>query len=138
MAIVEEVCGNIATDDPAPACPVCHKAGQKVKQITVRSLLKGENLSSLIDTDYFICLSGECPTSYYTGVGTHFTKDDIIVPIWYKEESPVPVCYCKGVTDEVVLDHVVNKRCCTNLDEIKKHTGANTGKECLTQNPTGR
>jgi hypothetical protein len=28
-------------------------------------------------------------------------------------------------------------RCCDSLKDIQKHTGANTGKECLTQNPGG-
>ncbi|MDA8235132.1 MAG: (2Fe-2S)-binding protein [Clostridia bacterium] len=138
MAIVEDVCGNIEPEFHSTTCPVCHEPGQKVKDVTLRSLLKEDKLNKLLKTDYFLCLSQECPTSYYTKDGTHFTKEDLTVPIWYKEESPVPICYCKGVTDEVILEHVVNKKCCTNLAEIKAHTGANTGKECLTKNPTGR
>jgi len=138
MAMLKEVCGKTAPDDHSPDCPVCHRPGQKVKDITIRSLVKEENLNRLVDAEYFLCLSGDCPAAYYTGAGTHFTKDDLTVPIWYKEKSPVPVCYCKGVTDEVILDHVVNRRCCTSLAEIKAHTGANNGGACLTKNPTGR
>ncbi len=138
MAIVEGVCGKTEPDADSPICPVCQEPGQKVKEVTVRSLLKKEKRNGLAGTEYFLCLSRQCPTSYYTKEGTHFTKYDLTVPIWYKEESPVPICYCKGVTDEVILDHVINRGCCTTLDEIKAHTGANTGKECLTKNPAGR
>lgn len=138
MDIAEGICDTIAPNANSSTCPVCHRPGQKVNNVTVRSLLREDKLNYLTETEYFLCLSRECPASYYTKESTHFTKNDITVPIWYKEESPVPICYCKGVTDEVIWDHVVNKRCCATLDEIKAHTGANTGKECLTKNPAGR
>jgi hypothetical protein len=121
-----------------PLCPACNQAGQKVNWRTVRSLLKEEINWLVSEEDYFICLSRECTTSYYTKEGVSFKKDDLTVPIWFKEEYPVPICYCKNVTDEEILDHVVNKQCCTNIEEIQAHTGANTGKECATKNPTGR
>lgn len=121
-----------------PLCPACNQPGQKMNWRTVRSLLKQEINRLVSEEDYFICLSQECTTSYYTKEGISFNKDDLTVPIWFKEESPVPICYCKNVTDEEILDHVVNKQCCTNIEEIQAHTGANTGKECATKNPTGR
>lgn len=138
MSIAEGVCGKTEPDTHSTFCPVCQEPGQKVKDITVRSLLKEDQQNRLMATEYFLCLSRECPTSYYTEEGTYFTKHDLKVPIWYKEESPVPICYCKEVTDEVILDHIVNRRCCNTLEEIKAHTGANTGRECLTKNPAGR
>ncbi len=138
MAETVVVCGENLIKAKVPLCPVCQKPGQKVNQRTVRSLLKQEINRLITEEDYFICLSRECPTSYYTKEGISFNKDDLTVPIWFKEESPVPICYCKNVTDEEILDHVVNKQCCTNIGEIQAHTGANTGKECATKNPTGR
>ena len=51
--------------------------------------------------------------------------------------SPVPICYCANVTDEEILYHVAVAKCCSSLDDIKKHTGANSGRECLTKNPAG-
>jgi len=138
MAEMVVVCGNEPIEAKVALCPVCQRPGQKVNQRTVRSLLKQAVNGFIADADYFICLSRECPTSYYAKEGTSFNKEDLTVPIWFKEESPSPICYCKDVTDEEILDHIVNKQCCTNIEEIQAHTGANTGKECATKNPTGR
>lgn len=112
------ICGKDPINAKVPLCPVCQKPGQKVNQRTVRSLLKQETVNLFKDEKYIICLSKECSTSYYTEGQTFFKKDDLSVPIWFKEESPVPICYCKNVTDEEILDHVVNKQCCTNIEEI--------------------
>lgn len=52
-------------------------------------------------------------------------------------EKEVTVCYCANVTEEEILRHVAVEQCCSTLDEIKRHTGANTGCKCLTENPAG-
>ena len=41
-------------------------------------------------------------------------------------------------TDTEILDHVAERQCCSNIEDIQAHTGANTGKDCLTKNPTGK
>lgn len=132
--------GELTMKEPvkALACPVCQKPGQKVNIKTVRSLLKEEIAKHLSKAEYFICLTHDCSVSYYTKTGANFRKDDLTVPIWFKEASPVPICYCKDVTDTEILDHVVKHQCCANIEDIQVHTGANTGKECLTKNPTGK
>lgn len=132
--------GELTTKElvKAPACPVCQKPGQKVNIKTVHSLLKKERAKHLPEAEYFICLTPDCAVSYYTEPGIFFSKTDLKVPIWFKEESPVPICYCKDVTDQDILDHVINRQCCKNIEDIQVHTGANTGKECLTKNPTGK
>lgn len=50
--------------------------------------------------------------------------------------SPI-VCYCKNVTEAEIIEHVANRRCCSTIEDIQKHTGANTGAECHTKNPAG-
>lgn len=134
------LCGQLTVKESAktPVCPVCHQPGQKVNIKTVRSLLKEEIGKHLQEAEYFICLTPDCSVSYYTKTGANFQKDDLTVPIWFKEASPVPICYCTNVTDAEILDHVVRRQCCSNLEDIQVHTGANTGKECLTKNPTGK
>ena len=47
------------------------------------------------------------------------------------------VCYCLKVTEEEIIDHVANKQCCNSIEDIQKHTGANTGNQCLIMNPKG-
>ena len=47
------------------------------------------------------------------------------------------VCYCKNVTEEDIIDHVANWRCCSSIEDIQRHTGANTGDRCAVMNPSG-
>lgn len=136
MTIIKDVCGTIDIDDINSRCPICQNPGQKVNKITVQSLIKEENID-LANTDYFICLSKDCSVSYFSSDGNYFSKDYLKVPIWFKEKSPVTICYCKEVTDEVILEHI-KRGCCSTITEIKNHTGAQTGRDCLTKNPTGR
>lgn len=138
MANAVDIGGKIALHKKVPACPVCQESGQKVNNITVRSLIKADRANHVSDEEHFICLTPECSVSYYTGSGDYFEKKDLSVPIWFKEESPVTICYCKDITDETILNHIVDKKCCANIEDIQLHTGANTGKDCLTKNPTGK
>ncbi len=130
-----EVCG---ADNPAISetiCPVCRRPGRMVSPKTVASLLKSSRLPESLD-GYSLCLSHDCDVVYY---GSQvFGKEDVRVKVWYKENDPsVPVCYCRNVTEADVVRHIAVVRCCDSLKDIQKHTGANTGKECLTQNPGG-
>lgn len=47
------------------------------------------------------------------------------------------ICYCRNVTEEEILQHVAVTKCCSTLEDIQKHTGANTGHECSMKNPAG-
>lgn len=102
---------------------------------TVTSLVTN---ASVEESDYSICLNPDCSTVYF-GPESIFDTNDIAVKVWFKEKSsPVPICYCKDVTDDEIIRHVAVDKCCSSLAEIQKHTGANTGKECLVKNPTGK
>lgn len=131
-----EVCGSKGRKATAP-CPVCATTGQKVSGVTVASLLNAEAAASLKDTRYNLCLSPSCNVVYYSDDGSVFYKEHIRVPVWFKEESPLIICYCNNVTDSEILDHIVTMQCCHNLNDIRKHTRANAGHDCLTKNPAG-
>lgn len=47
------------------------------------------------------------------------------------------VCYCQNVSEEEIIDHVAYKKCCSTLEDIQQHTGANTGNQCRIKNPSG-
>ena len=47
------------------------------------------------------------------------------------------ICYCLNVTEEEILQHIAVAKCCSTLEDIQKHTSANTGHECSTKNPAG-
>jgi len=119
-----------------PSCPWCSNPGQRVMIQTVKSLCENSQINE--DDNYFLCLSPDCASGYYSQKGEVIHKDALSVPIWFKEKSPVPVCYCKDVTDVQVREHVTIYRCCNSLEDIQAHTGANTGCQCALKNPAGR
>ena len=135
MEMTTSVCGaeslNVAS---APLCPVCGTPGKKVKPETVQGLVKKEKLPVIME-NYALCLSAACDV-VYSGHSI-LRKGDVKVPVWFKETDPSrPICYCAGVTERVILDHIF-RGCWKDLKDIQQHTGANTVKECLTKNPAG-
>ncbi|MBO8127630.1 MAG: (2Fe-2S)-binding protein [Peptococcaceae bacterium] len=121
----------------SPSCPECFMPGQRVPLKTVKHLVKDPSQLSGIAGDFYICRTPDCKVVYYTE-DMRFTRDDVKVRVWYKEEDPsVPVCYCKNVSKAEILKHVTEMKCCSSLEDIQGHTGANTGKACAVMNPTG-
>jgi predicted transcriptional regulator len=98
-------------------------------------LVTNQNIN---EDDYSICLNPKCNIIYFSP-NSIYDKNTLPVKVWFKETMPpVPVCYCKNVTDQDIIEHILVHKCCNSLEDIQKHTGANTGKECLTKNPTGK
>ena len=127
----------------ALTCPICHGVGQKVRKITVEHQVKQG--AEVEGEQFFLCRTPECEVAYYTQDRKEpILQEELVDKIWFKNvpspspsPSPVPICYCAKVTDEEILFHVAVAKCCSSLEDIKKHTGANTGRECLTKNPAG-
>jgi len=129
------VCGASHSDIDAHHCPVCNEPGKKIMPKTLKFLLKDNRLPSRLE-DYCLCLSKKCEVVYF-GQEVFF-KDDVKVKVWFKENDPsVPVCYCKDVSEADIIEHIAMRKCCRDIKDIQEHTGANTGKECLTKNPAG-
>ena len=135
MNVLNAVCGANPLDPNAPQCPICKKPGKRVKPQTVKNLLNMDILSISLE-GYSLCLSKDCDVVYF---GQQiFYKDDVRKKVWFKENNPsVPVCYCKNVSEEDIIEHITVRGCCSSIKDIQDHTGANTGKECLTENPAG-
>lgn len=120
-----------------PVCPVCKRIGQTVRKITVEHQVQpGVEIK---EKQFFLCRTPECEVAYYTPNTQNTIKQNQLVnKIWFKNvPSPIPICYCANVTEEEILQHIAVAQCCSNLEDIKKHTGANTGCECITKNPAG-
>lgn len=129
------ICGANQLDSHALRCPICNEIGKKVRTETVENIIKEDRLPSALE-GYYLCLSDNCDVVYF---GERiFYKDDVKVKVWFKEKEPsVPVCYCKEVTIADIIEHVAERGCCKDIKDIQEHTGANTGRECLTKNPAG-
>lgn len=119
------------------SCPICGNPGQQVKRITVECQVK--NNMTLNREQFFLCRTPECQVAYFTEGGTVINQEELKSKIWFKKSipSPIPICYCSNVTKEEIFYHVTEMQCCSTLDDIKRHTGANTGCDCLTKNPAG-
>lgn len=135
MNISSVVCGACQLDWDSPHCPACNKPGKKIMPITFKNILKNDRLPNILE-NYCLCLSKDCDVVYFGQ--QFFLKDDVKVKVWFKENNPtVPICYCKGVTEADIIKHIIVRGCCNDIKDIQEHTGANTGKECLTKNPAG-
>lgn len=135
MNLVPEVCGANPLEFQPEKCPVCDKPGKKVRFETLQNIIKEERIPASFE-NYYLCLSNKCDVIYF-GQQIYY-KDDVKVKVWFKEDDfSAPVCYCQNVTAADIIKHIATRGCCKNLHDIQEHTGANTGKDCLTKNPAG-
>lgn len=98
-----------------------------------------ESLKQVGNDDYYLCMNEECDVVYYNREsGVKFSKKEVKVPIWFKKDAdPKYVCYCNKVTEEQVIDAVVNNGA-ENMKDIVRLTGAMKNGQCEIKNPLGR
>ena len=64
-------------------------------------------------------------------------KDQVNVPIWFKKgANPKYACYCSKVTEEQVIEAVINHGAKT-VKEVNVITGAMNNSKCKEKNPLG-
>ncbi|WP_445476342.1 Csac_0668 family 2Fe-2S cluster-binding (seleno)protein [Methanococcoides methylutens] len=101
-------------------------------------MVKKELIPSVVDVDHWLCLDENCDVAYYTETGSMFKKEDLKVPIWFKRDAnPKYACYCNEITEEQVIETVVN----TGIDNMKDVIAAIKGKakaQCKDRNPAGK
>ncbi|GAB6156356.1 (2Fe-2S)-binding protein [Desulfosporosinus burensis] len=119
------------------ACPLCGEIGHKVTKTTVEHQLK-DNIA-LLGEQFFLCRTSECIGRLFYRGQTDIDWEHLKSKIWFKKNivPPIPICYCASVTEEEILYHIAESQCCSTLEDIKRHTGASVGRECLTKNPAG-
>lgn len=120
-------------------CGCCGAEGSPVRPLTMHNMVKDE-LQSLIAEGFHFCSTPECKVVYFNNPSRrYFLKTDLKVRVGIKEtEHPVTVCYCLGVSEADILREIAEKGCCGTLEDIKRYTGARTGRECHLKNPSGR
>jgi bacterioferritin-associated ferredoxin len=132
---------NLKTDikDNGSPCPVCNVPGSFVKNITVRHMICDNLLENIGDFDYYLCMNEDCKISYYNNdFRVKFEKSDVKVPIWFKKgANPKYACYCSKVTEEQVINAVINDNA-TNMKKVLETTGAMTNPNCQINNPSGK
>jgi len=120
------------------ACPSCNEAGNKVKIITLKSLLKPAALNSLNpNLNHYFCSTPYCEVVYFDSEQKLYTKSDSKVPVFQKDYSfEVPVCYCFDWTKEKLEQAIKNGLASQPVEQIRQNIKANRC-GCEVNNPQG-
>jgi bacterioferritin-associated ferredoxin len=133
-------CENINEESSAKdLCPICGKKGILVENFTVKHIVSNDLMEQLGEDDYFLCMNEECDMTYYNRkIEMQFCKQQLNVPIWFKKDAnPKYICYCSKVTEEQVINAVINEGA-SNMQEVLKITGAMQNANCRKNNPLGK
>ncbi len=119
-------------------CPDCGVKRNKVKTLTLQTLLRPRYLYSLTHDQYRFCATGDCDTVYYSENSDQvFHKDTLRVRVGIKEKNnPRPVCYCFNHNIESIELEIRATGKSTASEDIK--TRLQDGCWCETRNPQGR
>ena len=125
-------------DQPA-VCPKCQSRAEEVKSITVRHLVNEELRILVEDKKYYICLDEDCDIVYFSAdMKDIFINADLNTPVWYKKDAaPKYICYCNYVTEDQIIDAVLNHGAKT-IRDIVRITGAMKSCNCEINNPLGK
>ena len=119
-------------------CPQCGGLGKPVSRITVEVLLKPEFRERADGAPYGFCETPGCPVVYFARDGVQFTKDHIRVRVALKEkEDPILVCYCFGITEQMIREEVRQTGLSTASTRIRAEVKAGACR-CEVENPSGR
>lgn len=120
-------------------CRICGQEGQTVKRVTMEHLLTEPALARLMNAAYFFCPTPTCPVVYFSNeADSYFHKGEVKVRVGIKEiEDPVPLCYCFGITKQMVLEEIGATGRTTIPDFIKAQVKAGRC-ACEIKNPSGR
>nr|WP_197733557.1 (2Fe-2S)-binding protein [Hathewaya histolytica] len=118
---------------------MCKGHTQEVKEITVKHFVLNDIVSKVHNDEYRICLNEDCDVVYYSlDKRLIFWNKDIKIPIWYKKNAnPKYVCYCNQVTEEQIINAVLNDGA-KNMKDIIRLTGAMKNGKCEINNPLGK
>jgi len=123
-------------------CQLSGDRGQRLLRKTLPNHMKPQFWPLITESGYFFCPNRSCPVVYFNNEnGKYFGLDDVHTVVMHKIEIGTenrPVCYCKNVLEKTILDELLVKKCCDSIIDIQNFTEANTGKDCVLTNPTGR
>ncbi len=114
---------------------ICGTEGWKVRKITVGNHLNPEYWH-LLDESFYFCPTSDCEVVYFNG-NVAFTVREVKTKVFFKEKgSPKPLCYCKQVTEEDVVEAI--RKGAKSVEEVEEMTGIGNGGYCVVTNPSGR
>lgn len=89
-------------------CPSCGAAGQGVDIRTLKHWLLTHFVPKIPAIPFYFCKTKNCPIVYFSADHSkQYTKDELRYRIGIKEtQTPIPVCYCFGVTEDMILKEI--------------------------------
>ena len=123
---------------PREVCPECGRKGKRVERITLEHLLKEDRVPQIGTVSYLFCENPACDVVYFPAQpGPAFHKSDLRVRVGLKEtEDPIPVCYCFGYTEGMILAEVTETGRTTVPEKIRAEVQAGNC-DCVVKNPQG-
>jgi len=118
---------------------VCNKKGLVVSPETVSHLVVENLVEQITEDHYYLCLDENCRVAYYAEeTDFQVNLEHVRVPIWFKKGAdPKYICYCSKVTEEQMINAVINQGA-QNIKDIMKLTGAMENCHCAINHPTGK
>jgi hypothetical protein len=100
-------------------------------------MVNPEFLHEVTKPGFHFCRSAECDLVYFHPDGERLTKADVRVRVGLKEKKdPVPLCYCFGFTEAMVLKEIESLGVCTIPERINGEMNAERC-ACEIRNPQG-
>lgn len=119
------------------SCPSCGEPGRPVGIVTLKHMVRPEFLEVVNKTGFLFCRTADCPLVYFHPDGETLEKSDLRVRVGLKERAdPVPVCYCFGFTERMLLEEIR----ATGETTIPQRVAAEMKADhcaCETRNPQG-
>ncbi len=120
-------------------CTGCKAPGQTVKIRTLKQWLATGLVPDIPEISFYFCRTRECPIVYFSEDGSvRYTKEQLRFKVGLKETvGPIPLCYCFGVTDEMIMKEIEE----TGRSSFSTWIAAETKKgncACDVRNPSGR
>ena len=120
------------------ACSGCQSEGQPVELRTIKALLTEVALRRFEPGAYRFCPDADCTTVYFDGAGHRFAKNDLRVPVWWKEpEGSRMMCYCFGENETDIRAEIEQTGVSQAAQRVRDHIAAKRC-ACEVRNPNGR
>ena len=109
----EAGCGCGTADIAINLCPHCNSKGIELSAVTLKAHLRKEKFQTMSSSkdDFNFCTTPKCDTVYYSNDGEEtFSQADVRSKVAIKNDDlKTPLCYCKKLLKQNVLDMIKNK-----------------------------
>ncbi len=121
------------------SCPLCNELKQVVTVQTLKHWLAASLIPIVGEGPFYFCDTKDCEAVYFSGDHSIlYAKEQIRDRIAFKETSgPATICYCFGVSKEMILEEILETGKSTFSTWIGKEVRQGNC-ACDVRNPAGR